>query len=59
MKVLSIAIGFYLALIYGVLLNSNTIVTILTGILKEKETETNGHLKINNGIKNGHKPHAF
>ena len=30
MKVLSIAIGFYLALIYGVLLNSNTIVTILT-----------------------------
>lgn len=57
--VLSIAIGFYLALIYGVLLNSNTIVTILTGILKEKETETNGHLKINNGVKNGHKPHAF
>lgn len=55
--VLSIVIACYLALIYGVLLNSNTIVAFLTALIKE--TEMNGHSKVGNGVKNGQKLHAI
>jgi len=57
--VLSIVIGCYLAGCYLVLLYSNTIVLFLTNLLKEKESEVNGHLKANNGVKNGQKLHAY
>ena len=55
--VLSIVIACYLALIYGVLLNSNTIVAFLMALIKE--TEMNGHSKVGNGVKNGQKLHAI
>merc|ERR1711973_556696 len=57
--VLSIVIGCYLAGCYLVLLYSNTIILFLTNLLKEKETEVNGHLKANNGVKNGQKLHSY
>jgi len=55
--VLSIVIACYLAVIYGVILNSNSIVAFLTGLIKE--TEMNGHAKFSNGVKNGQKLHAM
>jgi len=55
---LSAAIGCYLALIYLVLNNSTAIVVFLTGLVKEKEVEMNGHAK-SNGFRNGHKLHAY
>lgn len=55
--VLSIVIACYLALVYGVLLNSNSIVAFLTALIKE--TEMNGHSKFSNGVKNGQKLHAI
>ena len=55
--VLSLVICAYLGLIYGVIINSNLIVTFFTSFVKEKELEMNGHSK-SNGVKNGHKLHA-
>lgn len=55
---LSAAIGCYLGLVYLLLNNSTVIILFLTGLVKEKEVEMNGHAK-SNGVKNGHKPHAY
>jgi len=55
---LSAAIGCYLALVYLLINNSSVIIIFLTGLVKEKEVEMNGHSK-SNGVKNGHKLHAF
>ena len=55
---LSSAIGCYLALVYLLINNSSVIIMFLTGLVKEKEVEMNGHSK-SNGVKNGHKLHAY
>merc|ERR1712240_487843 len=55
---LSAAIGCYLALVYLLFNNSSVIIMFLTGLVKEKEVEMNGHSK-SNGVKNGHKLHAY
>merc|ERR1712098_905337 len=55
---LSAAIGCYLGLLYLILNNSSVIIMFLTGLVKEKEVEMNGHSK-SNGVKNGHKLHAY
>lgn len=55
---LSAAIGCYLALVYLLINNSSVIIMFLTGLVKEKEVEMNGHSK-SNGVKNGHKLHAY
>merc|ERR1712179_165812 len=55
---LSAAIGCYLALVYLLINNSSVIIIFLTGLVREKEVEMNGHSK-SNGVKNGHKLHAF
>ena len=54
--VLSLVICAYLGLIYAVIINSKYIVNFFT--LKDKEVEMNGHSK-SNGVKNGHKLHAY
>jgi len=55
---LSAAIGCYLGLVYLLLNNGTAIILFLTGLVKEKEVEMNGHAK-SNGVKNGHKPHSY
>ena len=56
--VLSLVICAYLGLIYGVIVNSKMIVNLFTSFVREKEVEMNGHSK-SNGVKNGHKLHAY
>jgi len=61
--VLSILICGYLGIIYAVIINSSSIVSILVSFIT-KESEMNGHAKSNghsksNGVKNGHKLHAY
>jgi len=55
---LSIAIGCYLGMVYLLLNNSGIIISFLMGLIKEKESEMNGHAKTN-GVKNGHKLHSY
>jgi len=55
---LSVAIGCYLGLVYLLLNNSTAIITFLMGLVKVKDVEMNGHAK-SNGVKNGHKLHAY
>jgi hypothetical protein len=57
---LSLVICSYLAVIYLILQNSNTILTVLSSIVRERKVEdSNGHAKMN-GKMNGHsKQHAY
>jgi len=56
--ILSVAIGCYLGIVYFLLNNSTPIIAFLMGLVKQKEAEMNGHVK-SNGVKNGHKHHAY
>merc|ERR1712107_581197 len=56
--VLSLVICAYLGVIYAVIINSKVLVNLFTSFIKEKEVEMNGHSK-SNGVKNGHKLHAY
>jgi len=57
---LSLVICSYLAVIYFILINNNTILTALSSVIREKKAEeSNGHAKVN-GNMNGHtKLHAY
>jgi hypothetical protein len=57
---LSLVICSYLAVIYLILQNSNTILSVLSSIVRERKVEdSNGHAKMN-GKMNGHsKQHAY
>ena len=55
---LSIVILGYLSLLYGFIVNSRLIVLYFSQFFKDKEVEMNGHSKTN-GVKNGHKLHAY
>jgi len=59
--ILSLVICSYLAIIYFIILNSNTILSVLSSLVREQKMEhSNGHAKMN-GKSNGHftKQHVY